>query len=77
MTRAAFCASASALASRFRARRTAAASPLRFLKRSFNSGQDVVPSFDGWLRNADGTFTFVFGYLNRNYKEAARDSRRP
>jgi hypothetical protein len=35
----------------------------------FNSGQDVVPSFDGWLRNPDGTFTMVFGYLNRNYKE--------
>jgi hypothetical protein len=35
----------------------------------FNSGQDIVPSFDGWLRNPDGTFTMVFGYLNRNYKE--------
>jgi len=35
----------------------------------FNSGQDVVPSFDGWLRNPDGTFTMVFGYMNRNYKE--------
>jgi hypothetical protein len=35
----------------------------------FSTGQDVVPSFDGWLRNADGTFTFVFGYMNRNYKE--------
>jgi hypothetical protein len=29
----------------------------------------VVPSFDGWLRNADGTFTFVFGYFNRNWQE--------
>jgi hypothetical protein len=35
----------------------------------FNSGQDIIPSFDGWLRNSDGTLTFVFGYLNRNYKE--------
>src|SRR5271154_5601480 len=35
----------------------------------FNSGQDIVPSFDGWMRNPDGTFTFVFGYLNRNYKQ--------
>ena len=35
----------------------------------FNSGQDVVPSYEGWLRNADGTFTMVFGYLNRNWKE--------
>jgi hypothetical protein len=35
----------------------------------FNAGQAVVPSFDGWLRNPDGTFTMVFGYMNRNYKE--------
>ena len=35
----------------------------------FNSGQDVVPTFDGWLRNPDGSFTFVFGYMNRNYQE--------
>jgi hypothetical protein len=35
----------------------------------FSSGQDVQPSYDGWLRNADGTFTMVFGYLNRNYQE--------
>ncbi len=35
----------------------------------FESGQDVVPSFDGWLHNPDGSFTMVFGYFNRNYKE--------
>jgi len=35
----------------------------------FDSGQDVVPSFDGYVHNADGTYTFVFGYMNRNYKE--------
>jgi hypothetical protein len=35
----------------------------------FARGQDVVPSFDGWIRNPDGTFTLVFGYLNRNYEE--------
>lgn len=35
----------------------------------FSRGQDVVPSFDGWLRNADGTFTMVFGYFNRNLEE--------
>jgi hypothetical protein len=35
----------------------------------FSRGQDVVPSFDGWIRNADGTFTMVFGYMNRNYEE--------
>jgi len=35
----------------------------------FAKGQDVVPSFDGWIRNANGTFTLVFGYMNRNYEE--------
>ena len=33
------------------------------------SGQNVQPAFEGWMRNADGTFTMVFGYLNRNYVE--------
>jgi hypothetical protein len=35
----------------------------------FSSGQDVVPVYEGWLRNPDGTFAFVFGYFNRNWKE--------
>src|SRR5579864_6433984 len=35
----------------------------------FSSGQDIVPVYEGWLRNKDGTFTFVFGYFNRNWKE--------
>ena len=35
----------------------------------FWSGQDVVPTFDGWKRNDDGTFTLVFGYFNKNYRE--------
>ena len=33
-------------------------------------GQNVQPVFEGWERNADGSFTMVFGYLNRNYEEA-------
>jgi hypothetical protein len=32
-------------------------------------GQNVVPVFEGWERNADGTINMVFGYLNRNYEE--------
>src|ERR1700675_3768504 len=32
-------------------------------------GQNVAPVFEGWERNADGTFNMVFGYLNRNYEE--------
>jgi hypothetical protein len=35
----------------------------------FNSGQDIVPYFEGWLRNPDGTYDLVFGYFNRNWKE--------
>ena len=35
----------------------------------FWSGQDVVPVYEGWLRNPDGTFTMVFGYFNRNWRE--------
>ena len=33
------------------------------------SGQNVVPVFEGWERNPDGSFNFVFGYFNRNYEE--------
>jgi hypothetical protein len=35
----------------------------------FARGQDVVPVYEGWLRNPDGTFSFVFGYFNRNWEE--------
>ena len=33
----------------------------------YNSGQTVQPIFEGWTKNADGTFNFFFGYLNRNH----------
>jgi hypothetical protein len=35
----------------------------------YHRGQDVSPTFDGWEGNADGTFSFYFGYLNRNSDE--------
>src|SRR3984885_472080 len=35
----------------------------------YANGQDVAPVFEGWERNADGTFNMVFGYMNRNYDE--------
>lgn len=35
----------------------------------FDSGQNIVPVYEGWIRNSDGTFDMVFGYFNRNYKE--------
>jgi hypothetical protein len=33
------------------------------------SGQSVSPSFEGWYKNADGTYSLSFGYFNRNFKE--------
>lgn len=34
-----------------------------------NSGEDIVPYFEGWIHNPDGTFELVFGYFNRNWKQ--------
>src|SRR5690349_22450671 len=33
------------------------------------SGDNVAPVFEGWEKNADGSYELVFGYLNRNYEE--------
>jgi hypothetical protein len=33
----------------------------------YNSGQSIQPAFEGWSRNADGSFNMHFGYLNRNW----------
>jgi len=34
-----------------------------------NSGDNVVPVYEGWEKNSDGSFNLVFGYMNRNYQE--------
>lgn len=34
------------------------------------SGQEVVPAYEGWEQNPDGSFNLVFGTLNRNWEEA-------
>lgn len=34
-----------------------------------NSGQGVTGAFEGWYGNADGSFTLIVGYYNRNEKE--------
>jgi hypothetical protein len=36
---------------------------------SFSSGQNIAPVYEGWEQNADGTFSLVFGYMNRNWDE--------
>jgi hypothetical protein len=33
----------------------------------YNTGQSVQPIYEGWTKNADGTYQFFFGYLNRNH----------
>ena len=33
------------------------------------AGQEVVPAYEGWERNRDGTFSLVFGTMNRNWEE--------
>ena len=32
-------------------------------------GQNVVPAYEGFWRNADGSFDLMFGYYNRNWEE--------
>jgi len=43
--------------------------PTAIPQTKFNSGQDIVPYFEGWIRNKDGSFDLVFGYFNRNWEE--------
>ena len=54
---------------RRRRRRPDAAAPTEITAIHFNAGQAVVPYFEGWIRNRDGTFDLVFGYFNRNYQQ--------
>jgi hypothetical protein len=36
---------------------------------TYSRGQNASPAFEGWEQNADGTFNFLFGYMNRNWDE--------
>lgn len=36
---------------------------------TYSRGQNVSPAFEGWETNADGSFNFLFGYMNRNWEE--------
>lgn len=36
---------------------------------SYTSGQNVSPAYEGWEQLPDGSKYFVFGYMNRNWKE--------
>lgn len=43
--------------------------PTELPSTKFNSGQDIQPYYEGWIRNKDGSFDLVFGYFNRNWQE--------
>ena len=48
---------------------TAQQLPTAIPQTKFQSGQDIQPYFDGWIRNRDGSVDMVFGYFNRNWQE--------
>ena len=36
---------------------------------TYSRGQNASPAFEGWETNPDGSFNFLFGYMNRNWEE--------
>lgn len=36
---------------------------------TYRSGRHVEPAYEGWRPNPDGTFSFMFGYMNENWEE--------
>ena len=34
-----------------------------------NAGQSITGAYEGWFRNADGSFSLLLGYYNRNLKQ--------
>ena len=38
-------------------------------QQGYSSGQTIAPAYEGWEQNDDGSFTLVFGYMNRNWEE--------
>lgn len=44
-------------------------SPQVLLADTYQSGRHVEPAYEGWRPNADGTFSFMFGYMNENWLE--------
>lgn len=36
---------------------------------SYRKGQHLEPAYEGWRQNADGTYSFLFGYMNENWEE--------
>ncbi len=36
---------------------------------SYRKGAELEPGYEGWRENEDGTFSFIFGYMNENWEE--------
>lgn len=36
---------------------------------TYRSSDEIQPGYEGWRRHADGTFGFIFGYMNENWEE--------
>jgi hypothetical protein len=36
---------------------------------SYTKGQHIEPAYEGWEQHADGSFSFIFGYMNLNWAE--------
>jgi hypothetical protein len=36
---------------------------------TYARGQSVSPAYEGWEENPDGSFNFLFGYMNRNWEQ--------
>jgi len=34
-----------------------------------DSGQSVTPAYEGWFQNSDGSYSILWGYFNRNFKQ--------
>ena len=34
---------------------------------AYSSGQSLEPAYEGWVKNADGSYTLYFGYMNTNW----------
>jgi hypothetical protein len=46
-----------------------AAGPIANGQLSYSRGQIVSPAYEGWERNADGSASLLFGYMNSNWEE--------
>jgi len=68
-TRYLLCAAVLAIAGSLVRAQNPPASPTSIPDIRFSNGMSVVPYLEGWIRNADGSFDFVFGYFNRNIEE--------